>query len=64
MNPDLPEQVQHAVESICTLGCNRVNEIIAEVDQGNPVKELNGLSEDEIQTVKQELQKIMAVYTD
>ena len=64
MNPDLPEQVQHAVESICTLGCNRVNEIIAEVDQGNPVKELNGLSEDEIRTVKQELQKIMAVYTD
>ena len=64
MSPDLPEQVQHAVESICTQGCNRVNEIIAEVDQGNPVKELNGLNEDEIRTVKQELQKIMAVYTD
>lgn len=64
MNPDLPEQVQHAVESICTLGCNRVNEIIADVDQGKAVEELNGLSEDEIRTVKRELQKIMAVYTD
>ena len=64
MDPDLPEQVQHAVESICTLGCNRVNEIIADVDQGKAVEELNGLNEDEIRTVKQELQKIMAVYTD
>jgi ribosomal protein S13 len=64
MSPDLPEQVQHAVESICTLGCNRVNEIIEDVDQGIAVKELNGLSKDEIRTVKQELQKIMAVYTD
>ena len=64
MDPDLPEQVQHAVESICTLGCNRVNEIIADVDQGKPVKELSGLSDDEITTVKQELKKIMAVYTD
>ena len=64
MNPDLPEQVQHAVESICTLGCNRVNEIIADVDQGKAVVELNGLSEDEIRTAKRELQKIMAVYTD
>ena len=64
MNPDLPEQIQHAVETICTLGCNRVNEIISAVDQGVPVEELNGLNEDEIRTVQHELQKIMDVYTD
>ena len=64
MSPDLPEQIQHAVETICTLGCNRVNEIIAAVDQGESVEELNGLDEDEIRTVQHELQKIMEVYSD
>ena len=62
MNDDLPAQVRTTVESICELGCERVNEIIAELESGQRVHETAELSSIDKQTVLHELKAIMAIY--
>ena len=62
MTHDLPAHVRTTVESICELGCERVNEIIAELESGRHVPETTDLSALDQQTVLSELKAIMAVY--
>jgi len=62
MNHNLPAHVGAIVETICELGCERVNEIIDDLESGNPVKETSGLDSGERRLVLLELRAIMAVY--
>ena len=60
---NLPAHVQSTVESICELGCDRVNDIIDALEHGNPVMETAGLDKTDRQRVLLELKGIMAVYS-
>ena len=62
MNPDLPDHVRSVIESICELGCDRVNEIIDTLESGNTAAETRDLDITEQQHVLTELKEIMAVY--
>lgn len=62
MSHDLPARVHNTVELICELGCDRVNEIIVELESGNAVQETTGLDQSGRQQVLQELKDIMAAY--
>jgi hypothetical protein len=50
------------VEDICKLGCNRVNEIIEQLERGESIGETTNLGQDETNTLLQELKSIMAIY--
>ena len=58
----LPVHVQSTIESICELGCDRVNEIIDALERGNTVMETAGLDNADRLRVLLELKEIMAVY--
>lgn len=62
MTIDLPLNIQSCVESICELGCERVNEIIALIEAGKAVDEVGALDREEQNRVLRELKAIMAVY--
>lgn len=62
MNPDLPAHLQSMVESICELGCTRVNEIIAALESDIHVEETSDLDKTDRQRVLDELKQIMAIY--
>ena len=62
MNPDLSDDARTAVESICGLGCDRVNEIIDALESGRAVHETAGLDRSDRSRVLQELKDIMSVY--
>ncbi len=57
-----PSHVQSIIESICKLGCDRVNEIIDVLECGNSVEETRGLDKSDQQWILMELKAIMAVY--
>ena len=59
---DPPAHVQSIIESICELGCDRVNEIIDVLERGNSVDETRALDKSDQQRVLMELKTIMAVY--
>ena len=59
---NLPAHVQSTIESICELGCDRVNEIIDVLERGNSVDETRSLDKSDQQRVLKELKTIMAVY--
>jgi hypothetical protein len=54
--------VQSAIESICELGCDRVNDIIDALERGNSVMETASLDNADRLRVLLELKEIMAVY--
>ena len=60
--PDLPAHVQSRIESICELGCERVNEIIDLLEAGKYIAELSELDKTEQHNVMLELKAIMDVY--
>ena len=62
MTIDLPLKIQSCVESICELGCERVNEIIALIEAGKTVDQVSALDREERNRVLRELKAIMAVY--
>ena len=62
MIANTPVHVQSVIESICELGCDRVNEIIDALECGNPVEETRGLDKNDQQQVLLELRAIMSVY--
>jgi hypothetical protein len=57
-----PAHIQSIIESICELGCDRVNEIIDVLECGNSVDETRALDKSDQQWVLMELKGIMAVY--
>lgn len=59
---NIPSRLQATIESICALGCNRVNEIIDALESGEPVQETEELDQTDQQWVLIELKAIMAVY--
>ena len=59
---NLPAHVQSTIESICELGCDRVNDIIDSLERGNDVVETAALDKTDRQRVLLELKEIMAVY--
>jgi hypothetical protein len=62
MTSQPPAHIQSVVESICELGCDRVNEIIYALECGDSVEETHGLDTNDQQRVLLELKSIMAVY--
>ncbi len=62
MSADLPDHLRTAVESICELGCERVNEVIADLESGRTVAETAEFSGPDQHRVLQELKDIMSVY--
>lgn len=61
--PDkLPEHLQKLVDDVCGLGCQRVNEIIAESQSGRDSPELAGLTPEEVSAIVDVLRRVMAVY--
>lgn len=61
--PDDPTaHIQSIIESICELGCDRVNEIIDVLEHGNTVDETRALDQGDQLRVLMELKAIMAVY--
>lgn len=62
MNPGLPVHIRTTVEAICELGCERVNQIIADLESGKSVAETAGLPQSDQIQVLQELKDIMSVY--
>ena len=64
MTSPTPAHVQSVIESICELGCDRVNEIIGALECGDPVEETRGLDKSDQQRVLMELKVIMAVYNN
>ncbi len=59
---NLPAHVQSTIESICELGCDKVNDIIDALESGNSVMETASLDKTDRQRVLLELKEIMAVY--
>ncbi len=59
---DPPAHIQSIIESICGLGCDRVNEIIDTLERGNSVDETRALDTSDQLRVLMELKAIMAVY--
>ena len=59
---DPPAHIQSIIESICGLGCDRVNEIIDVLEHGNTVDETRALDKSDQLRVLMELKAIMAVY--
>lgn len=57
-----PSRIQSAIESICELGCDRVNEVIAALESGDTVAQTKNLDAPDQQWVLKELKAIMAVY--
>jgi len=57
-----PPHIQSIIESICELGCDRVNETIEVLERGNSVDETRALDKSDQQRVLMELKAIMAVY--
>jgi len=59
---DPPAHIQTIIDSICELGCDRVNEIIDILECGKSVEETRGLDKSDQLRVLLELKVIMAVY--
>jgi len=51
-----------AVESVCNTGCKSVNAVIQTLESGQPIKEFENFSHEELNIVKIELKSIMAIY--
>ena len=54
--------LQDLVEDLCNLGCIRVNEIIALLEQGKNIPDIPALNRPETEMLLSELKAIMAVY--
>ena len=64
MNPKLSSKTLDKIESLCGLGCTRVNQILEESKNGNEVAELNGFDATEKGQIISELDQIMSVYVE
>jgi hypothetical protein len=56
------EKLQHIIEHICAAGCERVYEVIANMESQQNIEETAQLNTQESEIVLQELKTIMAVY--
>ena len=59
---NLPAHVQSTIESVCELGCDRVNDIIDALERGKDGVETAALDKADRHRVLLELKEIMAVY--
>ena len=62
MNPNLSPKLISRIESLCSLGCSQVNDILARAKTSQSINELSDLSTTEIEQVLEELEQIMSVY--
>lgn len=56
------QNINQAVESICSTGCTSVKAVIKTLESGNTVDGIEKFSADEITCILHELKSIMAVY--
>ncbi len=56
------EQVSRCVEALCQCGCDAVRATITALEMGQPVAQVEGLSDEQRRQVLIELKSIMAVY--
>lgn len=56
------QQVSACVEALCQTGCDMVRATIQAMEEGLPVSQTQGLSNEEQHQVLEELRAIMAVY--
>ncbi len=55
-------KVSQCVEALCECGCTAVRATISALEEGHPVPLVEGLSQEERQSVRDELKAIMSVY--
>ena len=54
--------VEQCVENLCERGCREVWTIIEDLESGQSIPEVDGLSQREVEAVTKELRAVMAVY--
>lgn len=64
MSNALPKHLQPIIDTICSAGCKKVNEIIEILDNDGHTEETVELSEKERRLVLHELRIIMSVYDE
>jgi hypothetical protein len=64
MNPNLSPKLINLIESLCSLGCSQVNDVLSRARSGQSINELSELSVAEKEQVLEELDQIMSVYDD
>ena len=57
-------KIAHCIEVLCQKGCKEVSSVILALEQGEPMAEVQELSEGERQAVLKELKSIMSVYQE
>ena len=57
-----PPDLDQIVESICALGCSKVNAFIADIEAGQRRDELRSMTSQQRQQVLRELKNVMQVY--
>ena len=62
MNAKLSKKAINTIESLCGLGCTRVNQILEDVQNGSEITELNEFNASEKEMIIGELDQIMSVY--
>lgn len=64
MNPALSTKAIDKIESLCGLGCTRVNQILEDSQNGNEIEELDEFNSSEKELIISELNQIMSVYEE
>ena len=64
MNPALSTKAIDKIESLCELGCTRVNQILEDIQNGNEAEELIEFNSSEKELIISELNQIMSVYEE
>jgi hypothetical protein len=62
MTPERYKVVSHQIESICEQGCNQVNKLLDQAENGSEISELSEFSRNEVSVIIEELSEIMTVY--
>lgn len=57
---DRPDKLDDLIEQICLLGCDAVNRIIVQIEQGRVPDIAQQLSTQQLQQLRLELEEIMA----
>ena len=62
MYKKLSPHLQAKIETLCESGCQRVNQVIEQLETQGSIEETRELSDEDCQLLLQELKNIMSVY--
>ncbi len=56
------DSVNLCIEAICQSGCSTVRAVITSLEDGQTISQTNGMSQEEVSQVLNELKAVMSVY--